>query len=86
MSFKHPNQLRTNEGTNVTIVCTWDSNPLTMVNIHKDNKLINNRCYQSPCSFTLENISWIDNGLYKCSGYNILGEGQTNITVIVQCE
>lgn len=86
MIFKHENPLRINEGNNLTIVCTWNSNPAIMATINKEDKHIKSHCDQSLCTFTLENISRNDNGLYKCNGYNIIGEGQSKISVIVQCE
>lgn len=86
MIFKHGNPLRTNEGNNLTIACTWDSYPSTMATIHKEDKHIKSHCDQLLCSFTLKNVSRNDNGLYTCSGKNIIGKGQSNISVIVQCE
>ncbi|CAC5355920.1 unnamed protein product [Mytilus coruscus] len=83
--FKNDNPITTNEGKNITIVCSWDSYHSTVVDIEKDGLSIDTHCTSSTCSHTFANIRRNDYGLYVCNGYTNHGIVQASVDIIVHC-
>lgn len=78
-------EILVDEGQNLTISCSVDSNPsATKMNFYGNDKLFKN----ANSALTLEfiGIKKEEQGLYKCVAKNNLGETYKNVTVIVQCK
>lgn len=80
-------EIKVNEGTNVSLCILVDSNPAPFVFRWSKGRteLINKTSMTSSC-YTLSNITRKENGNYTCTAENEIGQGSISTTVLVECK